>query len=186
MNEAAWLVAIGIVAVLNPPRVAATVPRAGGQVDRVPLAAAGAVGSAVVLVALAALGPGLLSWLEVSEPTFRVGAGLVVAIAALRTVVVAPPAPEPALSGWGAAIVPVAVPAVLRPELGLLVISVGTVEGTVVAAVALGVAVVGVVAVSSARADGVAGRVLRWAGRVLSLVALVVGIALTVEGILAV
>lgn len=186
MNEATWLVAIGIVVVANPARVAATLPAGTGAVGRVPVAAAGAILGAGVLVVLAALGSGLLSWLDVSAPTFRVGAGLVVTIAALRNVVVGPPSPEPSLSGWGAAVVPVTVPAVLRPELGILVLSVGGVEGVAVATVALIVAVLGVVAVATVPLDGVTGRVLDWSARLTSLIAAAIGIALTVEGVLAV
>ena len=185
MNGSTWLVIAASVAVVNPARLAPSLPT-GPVPSRLAVTAAGTALSGVVAVFLAWLGPGALDAIDVSEPTFRVAAGLVVAGAALRDLFVGAPSREPALSGWGAAVVPVAIPFVLRPELGILALSAGSVEGVATMTAGVVVLVAVATAVAAMASDGVSGRLLGWLARLFAAVALVAGIALTVEGILAV
>ena len=98
-----------------------------------------------------------------------------------------PPPPEPALAGWRAALVPVAIPAVARPALLVVALGAGADQGVLVAAgaMAAGAALlVGLVA--AAPTEGVGGRVLRWAGRLLAAALIAGGVILTVDGIMSV
>jgi hypothetical protein len=116
----------------------------------------------------------------------RVAAGLVLVGAVVRDVVRRPPDPDPALAGWGAAIVPVAVPFVVRPEIGVLAISVGAVEGTWVV-LAASAALVGLMGLAASTPAGkLPTHITRWASWLSTTLVAVVGVALTVEGIYAV
>ena len=77
-----------------------------------------------------------------SEPSFRIAAGIVAALAGAVDLFRRPPAPEPALAGWRAALVPVAVPLVARPALLVLALGAGADSGVLVSvgAMAIGVA----------------------------------------------
>jgi small neutral amino acid transporter SnatA (MarC family) len=180
-----WLLAVAVVAALNPARVAGAVPAVGPA--RWAVVAIGGLLGAVVLDVLALAGDGVLDALDVSAPTLRIGAGLVAIAVALRDVLGPPPSSEPALAGWGAALVPVAVPLVLRPVLGVLAVSGGVDVGagpvvvSVVAAVAVAAVVAGLVPADDA---GVGGRLRRWGAELAAVVLLAAGAGLTVEGIL--
>ncbi|MCX7622126.1 MAG: hypothetical protein N2037_15005, partial [Acidimicrobiales bacterium] len=80
--------------------------------------------------------------LDVSGPAARIAAGIVVGVAALADLFRRPPSPEPAQPGWGAALVPVAVPLVARPALLVLAVSAGADRGAgvVIAGLLAGVA----------------------------------------------
>ena len=77
------------------------------------------------MCAAAAVGGPLLDALDVSEPSFRVAAGIVAALAGAVDLFRRPPSPEPALAGWRAALVPVAIPVVARPALLVLALGAG-------------------------------------------------------------
>ena len=62
------------------------------------------------MCAAAAVGGPLLEALDVSDPSFRIAAGIVAVLAGAADLFRRPPAPEPALAGWRAALVPVAIP----------------------------------------------------------------------------
>jgi small neutral amino acid transporter SnatA (MarC family) len=181
-----WLVAIALVAAVNPPRLAPALPRGDrSPSERVVVATSGAVLAAAVLAALVALGNPVTRWLDVSAPTFAVAAGLVLALAGVGQAARRPRA-EPSLPGRRAALVPVAVPFVLRPEAGLVCLAAGA--GDVVLGSLVGLVVV--VAMTAAAAwidtEGVSGRATRWAARLLEVAALATGIAITVDGVIAV
>ena len=74
---------------------------------------------------VAAAGDPLLDALDVSEPSFRLAAGVVAAVAGIADLFRRPPSPEPALPGRRAALIPVAIPAVARPALLVMAIGAG-------------------------------------------------------------
>jgi small neutral amino acid transporter SnatA (MarC family) len=184
-TPSAWLWAIALVLALNPARAAFGIPRAGrprGSAVRL-AAAGGAIGGAVACAA-AALADPLLDALDVSDPSFRIAAGVVAGVAGIADMLLRPPSPEPALPGWRAALVPVAVPVVVRPALVMVALGAGADRGVLVsvAAVVVGVALLtGVVA--EVPVDGPGGRALRWAGRLAAAGLLACAVVLTVDGI---
>lgn len=182
----AWLWAIVLVLALNPARAAFAVPRADRtQRDVIGVCAAGGAIGGLAVVAAAALADPLLDALDVSDPSFRVAAGIVAGLAGVSDLFRRPPQPEPALPGRRAALVPVAIPAVARPALLVVAIGAGADQGVLVSvgAMAAGVAVLtGLVA--GVPPDGPRGRVLLWASRLLAAGLVAVGAILTVDGIM--
>jgi small neutral amino acid transporter SnatA (MarC family) len=183
-----WLWAAVLLLALNPPRAAFAVPREGRSrraVVRLAVAG-GAIGALVVFVAALAGDP-LLDLLDVSEPSFRLAAGIVAAVAGAADLFRRPPAPEPALPGWRAALVPVAIPAVARPALVVLALGAGADERVLasVRAMLLAIALLTVLA-ALWPTDGAQGRALSWASRLLAAGLVACGVILAIDGILAV
>jgi small neutral amino acid transporter SnatA (MarC family) len=175
----AWLWAAALLLALNPARAAFGVRRtAVGAV-----AAGGAIGGLAVCAA-AALGGPLLDALDVSEPSFRVAAGVVAAAAGFVDLFRRPPPPEPALAGRWAAVVPVAIPVVVRPARVVLALSAGADRGVLLTAGAMAIGVALLTALAARwPTDGPAGRVLRWAGRLLAAALVACGVLLAIDGI---
>ena len=183
-----WLWAAVLVLLLNPARASFAVPRAGRTPRDVlgVAAAGGAIGGLAVCTA-AAVGTPLLEALDVSEPSFRTAAGVVAALAGAVDVFRRPPPPEPALAGWRAAIVPVAIPAVARPALLVVALGAGADQGVLVAAAAMGAGVALLAGlVAAAPTEGTGGRVLRWVSRLLAVALVAGGVLLALDGIMAV
>jgi small neutral amino acid transporter SnatA (MarC family) len=181
-----WLWAIALVLALNPARPAFGVPRAARPRRTVVEVAAlgGAIGGLAVCAA-AALGGPLLEAIDVSDPSFRLAAGIVAVLAGGADLFRGTPAPEPALAGRRAALVPVAIPLVARPALLVLALGAGADRGVPVSAGALAVAVaLLVVLVAWSPTEGPGGRVLRWAGRLLGAGLVACGVVLAVDGVL--
>lgn len=192
MTGSALLAIVALVAAVNPCRVAEVGGRlpppgeASGGRSQVATAAAGAALAALMLVLLGAGADGLLDAADVSAPTVLVGAGLVLIGAGAKDLFIGPPAAEPAMTGWGAAIVPVAIPATARPQVGLLALSTGATHG--MGAVVLGsllmvLCVAGLVALGS---TGVRARVRHWLGALAAVVTVGAGVAFAVEGVFSV
>lgn len=188
MRVSSWVVLLAVVAAVNPLRLWPSLPRGERpRAERLVVAGGGGALAGAGLVALAVAGGSIADALDVSAPTVGVAAGLVLAVGALWGLVVGPPAPEPSLAARGAAVVPVAVPFVLRPEAGLVAVAAGAdgragwvVAGCVVVVAAL----LGGAAPSTL--GGAAERVARWGGRVVAAVGVALGISLAVAGVLAV
>jgi small neutral amino acid transporter SnatA (MarC family) len=183
-----WLWAAVLLLALNPCRAAFAVPREGRSrraVVRLAVAG-GAIGGLVVVVA-ALIGDPLLELLDVSEPSFRLAAGIVAAVAGAADLFRRPPGPEPALPGWRAALVPIAIPAVARPALLVLALGAGADDRVLasVRAMLLGIALLTVLA-AFWPTEGPHGRALRWAGRLLAAGLVACGVILAIDGILAV
>ena len=175
-----------LVLALNPARAAFGVPRAGRSPRNVVgvAAAGGAIGGLAVCAAAAAGGP-LLDALDVSEPSFRIAAGIVAALAGAVDLFRRPPAPEPALPGWRAALVPVAIPVVARPALLVLALGAGADQGVLVSAGAMAIGRRAVDRAGGRLAHrGPRGRALRWAGRLLAAALVACGVILTLDGVL--
>jgi small neutral amino acid transporter SnatA (MarC family) len=181
-----WLWAAALVLALNPARAAFGIPRAGRSRRTVGGVAAvgGLIGGLGVCLAATAGGP-LLEALSVSEPSFRIAAGIVAVLAGTADLFRRPPPSEPALAGWRAALIPVAVPVVARPALLVLALGAGADRGVLVSAgaMATGIALLaGLAAVWPIEGPG--GRVLRWEGRLLAAALVACGVILAVDGVL--
>ncbi len=185
-TPAGWLWAVTLILALNPARAAFGIPRAWRSPQTtVRLAALGGVVGGLGVCAVAVLADPLLESLDVSEPSFRVAAAIVAVIAGIADLFRRPPPPEPSLAGWRGAIVPVAIPVVARPALIVLALGAGADQGLLVSAGAMVVATA-VLAGLTARgaAEGSAGRVLRWVGRLLAAGLVACGVVLAIDGVL--
>jgi small neutral amino acid transporter SnatA (MarC family) len=184
-----WLWAAALVLALNPARAGFALPRSGRSARTVVGVAAvgGAIGGLLVCAAAAAGDP-LLEALDVSDPSFRFAAGIVAALAGAADLFRRPPAPEPALAGWRAALVPVAIPVVARPGLLVLALGAGADQGVLPSAGAMVIGTALLTGLAAARwpTEGSPGRVLRWAGRLLAAGLVACGVVLVVDGVLAV
>jgi len=181
-----WLWAAALLLALNPARGAFGVPRAGRSPRTVVEVAAlgGVIGGLAVCLVAAAADP-LLDALDVSEPSFRVAAGIVAAIAGAADLFRRPPPPEPSLPGWRAALVPVAIPAVIRPALVVVALGTGADADFLVSAGAMATGVALLIGLVRAwPTEGPGGRVLRWASRLLAAGLVACGVILTVDGVL--
>jgi small neutral amino acid transporter SnatA (MarC family) len=180
--------AVALFAAVNPFRLALALPR-GERSARIVTGAAALGGIAGAAIAAgASLGGGLLlDALDVSDASLRIAAGVVAAVVGIATLVRKPPSPIPALPGLRAALVPVAVPLFANGGLIVLAVSAYADRGAVPVAAALAFAV-GTLTVLAAlvRTDGVAGRVLAWAGRLTSAVLVVTATQLVIDGMFAV
>jgi small neutral amino acid transporter SnatA (MarC family) len=184
-TPSAWLWFVALLAALNPARAAFAVPRAGRSPREVVRLAAlgGAVGGVGVCVA-AALSDPLLDAFDVSDPAFRIAAGVVAVLAGASDFLRRPPSPDPSLPGRRAALVPVAVPIVARPALVVMALGAGADETVALTAAAMAFGV-GALALLAARCptDGPGGRALRWGVRLLAAVLVAAGTALGVDGV---
>ncbi|HEX6336803.1 MAG TPA: hypothetical protein VFZ85_07615 [Jiangellaceae bacterium] len=184
----AWLWAAALFAAVNPFRLVRALPR-GERSARIVtgVAALGGIVGAAIAVG-AGFGGGLvLDALDVSDASLRIAAGVVAAVVGIAALVRKPPSPEPALPGPRAALVPVAVPMVANAGLIVLAVSAFADHGAALVAAALAVAV-GTLSVLAAfvGTDGVAGRVLGWAGRLAAAMLVVAAAQLVIDGMFAV
>jgi small neutral amino acid transporter SnatA (MarC family) len=181
-----WLWAAVLVLALNPARAAFGVPRTGASPRTAVRSAAvgGAIGGLLVCAAAAA-GDSLLEALDVSDPSFRVAAGVVAVLAGAADLFRRPPRPDPALAGWRAALVPVAIPLVVRPALVVLALGAGADRGVLwsAGAMAAGVALLAALT-AGGPPEGPRGRVLRWASRLLGVALAACGVVLAIDGVL--
>jgi small neutral amino acid transporter SnatA (MarC family) len=181
-----WLWAAALVLALNPARAAFGVPRARRSPRTiVGVAAVGGIIAGLAVCAAAATGDPLLEALDVSEPSFRVAAGIVAGLAGAADLFRRPPPPEPALAGWRAALIPVAIPVAARPALLVLALSAGAERGVLVSAGAMAVGIALLTGLTAGwPTEGPGGRVLRWAGRLLAAALIACGVILAVDGVL--
>jgi small neutral amino acid transporter SnatA (MarC family) len=185
-EPSAWLWAAVLLLALNPARAAFGIPRAGREPgEPVRLAAfGGLIGGAAVIV-LAAVADPLLDAFDVSDPSFRTAVGIVVGISGIADLFRRPPPPEPSLGGMRAALIPVAIPVVVRPAVLLAALGAGADEGLLAAigAVAIGGALL-VALTARVSIEGPAGRALRWAARLFAAVLVACGVVLVIDGVL--
>ncbi|QQS25206.1 MAG: hypothetical protein IPM43_02085 [Actinomycetota bacterium] len=174
--SSAWLVAAVVLFVVNPVRFGC-----GAPTDRRKAAAGIAVAAATVAV-IAALGATLLEALDVSVPTAVVAAGLAVVVGGVVTALHPGAERGPSLPGWGAALVPAAVPLLLRPELAVLALAAGPGGRTV--AVVAGLVAAGAIGLVARPVHE--GRLAVWAVRATGVLAVALGVFLLVDGVFAV
>ncbi|HEX6417342.1 MAG TPA: hypothetical protein VFZ77_02560, partial [Acidimicrobiales bacterium] len=183
--RALWLAAVAV-AVVDPVRVR----RLAGPHPR-SVATGGSVAAALAIFGVAAAAGPLLRAADVSPATALVAAGIVLVLTAVVDAVRRPPAPWPPGGPGGGWLVPLALPALVRPAVAAMAVAVAAHWGLAVgAAVAVGVAVAGlaVLPAEGRPAGGRAGRpgladVAHWA---FVAVAVLGGIDLAVHGVFAV
>ncbi|MFP5320954.1 MAG: hypothetical protein ACLGIC_03815 [Acidimicrobiia bacterium] len=135
------LALLGLIATVNPAAAALAMVR-DRRTDRPRSVAAGTVLAAVVLAVLGAAADPVLDALDVDLGTYRLGAGVVIAVAGLRwlaagaATTVEEPDDDRRLAGF------VAFPVLITPGAAALAPSVGAEHGAVFVAVAVTVAVV--------------------------------------------
>jgi small neutral amino acid transporter SnatA (MarC family) len=203
-TPSAWLWAAALILALNPARAAFAIPRArrspsealgpaasveapGERSPREALGLAalgGALGGLAVCLAAVAGDP-LLDALDVSEPSFRLAAGIVAAVAGIADLFRRPPSPEPALPGWRAALIPVVIPGVARPALLVMAVGAGADRSVLVTVAAMFAAVALLTGLTAwCPTDGPGARALGWARRLLATGLIAAGVLLAVDGLL--
>lgn len=183
-EEPAVLLLAALVLALDPVRAARAAAALGPGGRRRALATGTAAATVVAALAAAAAGP-LLERLDVSAPTLRIGAGLVLLVTAL--VDLARPragADAPDAAAWAGGVVPVGLPTMLRPAAVVVAGSAGTGLGVLpVAGAALAAGLVAaLVGPLAARPEGRAG-VERWVLGLVAAVLAVLAVALAVDGV---
>jgi small neutral amino acid transporter SnatA (MarC family) len=142
-----------------------------------------ALGCAVALAAgagLAALGSAALDAIDVSPESFRLAAGLVLAVEGARTLVWPRPSAEPEPGGRAGALVPVAFPLLLQPGVVALALAAGGDETAGPAIPALAAALALAAAAGALRP----GSLLVAGSRLLGALELAAGVALAVDAIM--
>ena len=202
------LLVVALVLALDPVRAGLAARRAGGHRPATRrLAVAGSAISLVVTVGAAAAGGPLLDALEVSAPTLRIGAGLVLLVTGVIDLVRPSGARRLSAtdsaraedagatgprSGLASALIPVAVPTMLRPAALVTALSAGADGGLALSALSALLAGVVVVTLAETTSSGRSERspspgdeqtLARWAVRVGAAVLVVVAVALTADGI---
>jgi len=175
------LALLGFLATVNPAAAALALAR-DRRTDRPRPVLLGALGAIAALIALGAAAEPVLDALDVNLGTYRLGAGVVIAVAGLRWLVAGavPAVEEPdedrRLAGF------VAFPVLLTPGAAVLAVSVGAEHGAATTAIAVAVAValggIGVYLRRSLPASLIGGFV-----RLLGAVATVVGVIVAVDGV---
>jgi small neutral amino acid transporter SnatA (MarC family) len=158
-------------------RVALGDPRDDAAIRAALAAVAGVVAVTIVLL------PAIVRAADISAPTARIAAGLVIAVTSVpdgwrRPVLAAPSEPR-----WRRGLVPVAVPEVFAPPLAAAVTA-ATIDLGLAVAFALGIVAVSVLAVAvMVPGPRTAGRAVRGAMTARAALALGLGIALVMNGI---
>ena len=184
----AVFVGLAFVVAVNPARLHGALPRREDRRVRVLVVGIGALLALAVYAALAVVAESLLDGLDIDDASMRIAAGLVLLVAGGRDLIALPPAAEPALPGWRAALVPVLIPLLLRPELAVFSISAGADQGVVVtsAAAAFALALVVVSAWLPSDLAPVPTRLRAWLARLTAVALVVVAIDVAIEGVIAV
>ena len=169
---------VALLVAVNPPAV---VTALHSRVRRDVMAAAAAVAAAVAVAVSWLSGPALDA-LDVTPATFRVAAGVVLGVAGVRWVAFGPwRLPDDVCRrGWQQVVVPLLVPVLVTPQLVAVSISVGADHG--VAVVVLGAAAAMALA-WIVTTVGPATEVWSVAARFVGAVAIVVALAMAVDGV---
>ena len=176
----AALVAVAVVATMNPARVSIGLPEPRGRSALVATASVGALALAGSLLVVA---DPLLDALDISPESLRIATGLVLVVGGVRALAAPRPSADPGLTGRFAAVVPVLFPLLVTPELALVVLSAGADERNVAALGGLAVAVVLATASTLVRRTPVADVLFVAATRLLGALLVVAGVAYVVDGI---
>ena len=163
---------VAFLVAVNPPAIAAALA-CSVSMRAISIAA---LLSAALVTLVAGLSEPLLDLLDVSPPTFRVAAGVVLAVAGIRWVVVgARPIVDESPSPVGL------LPLFVTPQLVAIAITLGVDDGVATAAIEGAGALL--VAVIAARWRGMGLTWWSWAARLLGLAGVAVGLALVVDGV---
>ena len=174
-----WVAALAVMAAVNPPRRRAALPEPTAPA----IAVTGAAVAWLAMVVAAAVSGPLLDAFSVSPPNIQIAAGLVLLVRAMVDVALPPGRESARLTGRWQAVVPVAFPLLIRPEVALLALSAGAEMGvTRTAAFAVPAYLAAAVVLAFWRGD----RTARAVGVVLSITGVAVAIDLVIDGVLAV
>jgi small neutral amino acid transporter SnatA (MarC family) len=176
----AGLVALAVLATVNPARVPLGVPEARG---RTALVAGASVAALAIAAALLAVADPLLDALDISPESLRIAAGLVLVVGGVRALAAPRPSADPGLTGRSAAVVPVLFPLLLTPELALVVLSAGADEHNGAALAGLTTALVLATASTLVRRTPVTDGPFAAAARLLGALLVLAGVAYVVDGI---
>jgi small neutral amino acid transporter SnatA (MarC family) len=166
-----------VLVAVNPPAIATALP---GRRRRDVMAVAAALATTVT-VGVAALSAPMLDALDVTPATFRVAAAVVLGVAGARWLAFGPwRLPEIGSGTWRLVVVPLLVPVLLTPQLVAVSISVGSDHG---AAVVLFGAAVAMALVWVVTTVGPATEAWSAGARFVGMVAVVVAVALAVDGV---
>jgi small neutral amino acid transporter SnatA (MarC family) len=178
------LIVLTYLAAVNPARLRPSLPE--DAVSRQARAAELGLGSLLVF-ALAWVGAGaavsLLDSLRISPESFRIAAGLVMALVGAWVIIFPTRGEEPELSGWGAVLVPIAFPLLITPELTVLVLSTGADEPTGYMLGALAIALLTANLVGQVPGSQAATAVWSGISRLLGAFLVVAGIEFVIDGI---
>jgi len=177
------LLGIAYLAAVNPLRTRIGLPEDERGRGRMPVIAAGALLALAGVLALAGWSGPILDALEVSPETFRLAAGIVIAVAAMITLARPRPAEEPEAGGWLAAVWPVAYPRLLSAEVVALALTTGTKEGVAATLVGAAVAFGSTATLGLLRRTALTDRVLLNLGRLATVLLVIVAVFLIVDGI---
>ncbi len=181
---AGWLWLLVILGTINPVRAAIGVPRADTTGRRGALALAGGVIGSMILLAVGAATGWVIDLVDTSEPAMRLAAGSLCLLSAGIDLARRPARDEAALGGFGAALMPVAVPSFVRPAMLLAGLSVVADHGMAFYALGLAVTVAALTALTASTATTEAERpILIWIGRVLSFVAVAGAVLLIADAV---
>jgi small neutral amino acid transporter SnatA (MarC family) len=176
----AALVAVAVLATVNPARVPLGLPEMRGRTTLVAVASVAAIVVAGVLLAVA---DPLLDALDVSPESLRIAAGLVLVVGGLRVLAVPRPSGDAGLTGRSAAFVPVLFPLLLTPELALVLLAAGADERNAAALAGLAFALVLAVASALVRRTPIADGLFVAATRLLGALLVLAGVGYVVDGI---
>ena len=179
------LAVLALVTAVNPLRAWTVLPD-GAERRLATLVGTGLALGAVLAAAL--LASPLLDAIDLSPPMARLAAGIVLLLAGAWGLIGPPLAPTPALDGWRAGVVPVAVPALVRPEIFLVALVIAADHGvapTLVIAAAALVAVVVLAFVPTPARGTPASRLLDGGVRFVAGLATAAGLGLLMDGLYA-
>lgn len=179
-----WLWLVVVVAVVQPISAGLAVPRRAARGERARIAALGGAIAATATLVVGALSGPILAALDVSRPAMRLAAGGLCILATAVDLVRGPRGPatiDP--TGRGAALVPVAIPLVLRPALPVVALSVVADHGLVFLAGSLLLTVAGVVAAAVLGREGV---VATWAAWTVSAFGMATAVLLVADAVFAI
>lgn len=181
---AAWLWILVILGTINPVRAAFSMPRNGTVGRRTSLALAGGVAGSAVLLLVGTASDWVIDFVGTSEPAMRLAAGSLCLLSAGIDLARQPSNDEPALDGFGAALMPVALPLFIRPAMLLAGLSVMADHGPPVYAIGLAAAVATLTGLSALPVGHDPERpTLVWIGRVLSFVAVAGAVLLIADAV---
>ncbi|MFQ5517983.1 MAG: hypothetical protein ACE5E8_10475 [Acidimicrobiia bacterium] len=174
---------VAFVVTLNPTRTRLGLSDVDDRGGLLRYLIAGTAAGAVVLGLVAAASGAVLRNLEVSPETFRIAAGFVLVLGAVRMTLHPVPHDEPVASGWRAMAWPIAFPRFITPEMVMLSLTAGASDGAGSAAAGLGAAAVVSVGLGAYRPGPLGRRVLVALGLVVSALVMLVGVWLALRGI---
>lgn len=177
------LAVLALATSVNPVRAWLFLPRGP---ERKVAAVVGAALAAVGVVGAAVIATPALGWVSISAPMARLAAGAVLLLGAAMNLLGPTPSPDPALPGWRAGLVPVAVPALVRPDVFLVALTVAADHGvapTLAIAIPVLIAVVAIAIWPPPPPSTASARLVDGAARFLAGLGAAVGIALLLSGI---